>query len=153
MAHLPTYCDACGRAALVPVSELEEGLVCVECGAGPRVIPGSSYGDEDVALFAELASALKEAGITAWQAQLLAARAATTPHPPAGYLLRQLAETLPSLSVLEVGRGAQAMRKADGMLATLLRGFSSGRTQSVLAGVGMPAEQAAAASTSEPTSS
>jgi hypothetical protein len=109
---------------------LKDGLACVECGATPRVIPGSSYGDDDVALYAELARALKEASITAWQAQLLAAQATATPHPPAGYLLRQLAKTLPSLSVLEVGGGAQALRKADGMLATLLRGFSSARTRS-----------------------
>jgi hypothetical protein len=128
MAHLPTYCDACGRSALVPVSDLKDGLACVDCGATPRIIPGSSYGAEDIALYAELARALEEASITAWQAQLLAAQAAATPHPPAGYLLTHLAKTLPSLSILEqVGRGTQAMRKADGMLAALLRGFSTRR--------------------------
>jgi hypothetical protein len=107
---------------------LKDGSACVQCGATPRIIPGSSYGAEDIALYAELARALEEASITAWQAQLLAAQAVTTPHPPAGYLLTLLAKTLPSLSMLEqIAGGPQAMRKADGMLATLLRGFSTRR--------------------------
>ena len=80
-----------------------------------------------MSLYAELATALREGGMTPWNAQQLLYQATIRPHAAPGQLLTHLSLTMPSLAVLlEIGRRPHARRKADGMLVTLLRGFSSG---------------------------
>jgi hypothetical protein len=81
-------------------------------------------------LYAELATALREARITPWNAVQLLDQATATVHSAPGQLLSHLAKTLPSLSVLLIHRNSGATRKIDAMLATLLRALGTGRSPS-----------------------
>lgn len=130
MWFIPTYCDTCARVALLASDAIIGGMSrCDECGAPSRSLPGESYVEDDITLFDDLRSALNEAGVTQINAGgLLAQLEIRTPERP-GRGLRRLAQVVPSLGILEliVVNQPGALRKAEGMLATLLGALSSGR--------------------------
>src|SRR5437868_13518192 len=98
MRFIPTHCEICSRATLVRESQIDEGLTaCQHCGALARVLPGASYAERDAALFADLAAALGDAGITPGQAELLAAELEPRSLLAPGRCLRRLVQALPSL--------------------------------------------------------
>ena len=105
---------------------------CSACGGRARTLPGESYAAEDASLFDELRTALQHAAISPANAALLAAELDVRNSSEPGRALKRLTQVVPALGLLEVvvpGRPA-ALRKAEGMLATLLDGLSSGRTRS-----------------------
>jgi hypothetical protein len=133
MRFIPTHCEACSFAALVPTSALNAGLAkCTACGGPARPLPGESYAAEDATLFNELAAALREAGLTPLNAAQLATELEGRDLIAPGRGLRRLAQVLPSLEVLElvVPDRPGPLRKAEGMLAMLLDVIARGRTQS-----------------------
>ena len=135
MAHIPTYCDLCSTSTLLPASAIQSGrAACDSCGADVRPIPGASYVEGDVPLYAELASALRAAGITPFSAVQLLDQASAASSAPPGQLLKYLAGKLPSLSVFETYSPSDRLQKINAMLATLLNAVGSGRTSE-------PAEQ------------
>lgn len=95
------------------------------------MLPGESYGPQDQPLFAELEATVAEAGLTPLRAiQLAVALDSRNTVPGTG--LKQLAQLLPSSSILEliVMNEPLAMRKAEGMLVTLLEASAAGRSKS-----------------------
>jgi len=120
------------HAALVDAELVEEGYGrCARCGGTARVLPGESYGAQDQPLFAELEATVAEAALTPLRAiQLAVALDNRNTLPGTG--LKQLAQLLPSSSILEliVMNEPSAMRKAEGMLATLLEAIAAGRSKS-----------------------
>ena len=112
---------------------IDEGITaCQECGGPARVLPGESYAESDAVLFAELAATVGDAGITPAQAEMLAAELEPRGLLAPGRCLRRLVQVLPSLGALEplVLNEAGALRKAEGMLATLLYAMARGRRRS-----------------------
>lgn len=133
MRFIPTHCEICSRSSLTSGAEISEGVApCVECGGSARSLPGESYAEEDVALFAALATTLREAGLTPFQAGLLGAELEARNLFTPGRCLNRLTQALPSLGVIDlfVAGNPVALRKAEGMLATLLEVIARGRTQS-----------------------
>jgi hypothetical protein len=133
MHLLPTHCDSCGQSALVPEQAILEGSAqCRECGAPARTLPGESYSPPDVPLFEQLETTLRDSGITSLDAQHLAAELDARDRELPGSGLARLIEELPSLTVLDVmiPREPVTRRKAEGMLATLLKAHASRRSQS-----------------------
>ena len=133
MRFIPTHCEVCSTPALVAASEIHAGLArCNECGASATVLPGESYAEHDAALFASIVATLREADITPPQASLLATELEARSLLPPGRCLRRIAQALPPLAVLElvVGNERGALRKAEGMLATLLDVMSRSRHHS-----------------------
>jgi hypothetical protein len=122
MLFIPTYCAACGRAALVSGNALSgTNFQCELCGGPALVIPGESYVESDVPLFEQLRVALREAAVTPALAAQLRRQVGPRDGAP-GASLRRLAASVPALSNLDliVGNNTLTLRKADGMLATLL---------------------------------
>jgi hypothetical protein len=133
MWFIPTYCDSCARVALVASEAIVGGMArCDECGGRSRSLPGESYVEGDIALFNDLRAALSEAGVTQANAAGLAAQLQVRNTEQPGVGLRRLAHLVPALGILEliVVNQPGALRKAEGMLATLLGAVASGRRPS-----------------------
>jgi hypothetical protein len=133
MRFIPTHCEVCSLAALVPASSINHGVArCSACGAPARPLPGESYAAEDATLFNELAAALREAALTPLSAAQLSIELEGRDLIAPGRGLRRLAQVLPSLEVLElvVPDRPGPLRKAEGMLAALLDVIARGRAQS-----------------------
>jgi hypothetical protein len=133
MRFIPTHCEICSLAALVPTSAINHGVAsCTACGGPARPLPGESYAEDDATLFNELAAALREAGLTPYNAAQLARELEGRDLIAPGRGLRRLAQVLPTLEVLElvVPDRPGPLRKAEGMLAALLDVIARGRTQS-----------------------
>lgn len=134
MRLIPTHCDGCGRASLIPGNMIETGVArCSECGAQARTVPGSSYGPDDAALYDRLAQGVREAGIGAAGAAAMAAELSSALGGGVpGQGLRRILAALPALRALTLSVEAepQGLRKLEGMLTTLLSGIASGRTRS-----------------------
>jgi hypothetical protein len=104
---------------------------CGECNGPARTLPGESYAEQDASLFNDLESTLREAQLTPVNAvQLAVELEGRTGQPGRG--LKRLARLLPSLSILEliVSNDPATMRKAEGMLATLLDAIAASRSRS-----------------------
>lgn len=147
MHFIPTHCDVCARPGLMRANDIIDGLaICTECGRPARALPGESYMAEDVTLFTDIAAALRDAGIKPSHAALLATELETRALLAPGRCLRRLTEALPSLGVLELLAGSDPsdLRKAEGMVATLLDAMGRNRVQSGFIG----AADAAPAATS-----
>lgn len=133
MRFIPTHCEACARTGLAREDAILNGqATCAQCGARSLTLPGESYAAEDVALFEELRSVMERANISPGNAAALRGELAgrTTGEP--GRRLKRLSQLVPALGLLELivpGR-AGSLRKAEGMLATLLDGLARGRTRS-----------------------
>src|SRR5258707_41009 len=133
MRLIPTHCEGCARCSLVEANTIANGVaICLECGGHARSLPGESYGREDRTLFSELGATLREAGVSALNAVQLAAELEVRHYGAPGRGLRRLVQMLPSLGILEliVANQPGPMRKAEGMLATLLDALANGRPQS-----------------------
>jgi len=133
MRFIPTHCEACSRTALARQDSIVNGSApCPDCGARARTLPGESYAAEDVSLFEELRSVLAQAQISPTNAAALRAELAGRTSLDAGRGMRRLSHLVPALGLLELivpGRPA-TLRKAEGMLATLLDGLARARTRS-----------------------
>jgi len=133
MRFIPTQCEACSRTALVRQDAIVNGSAsCGDCGGRARTVPGESYAAEDVSLFEELRSVLEQANISPSNAAALRGELGGRTSHDAGRGLKRLAQVVPALGLLELivpGRPA-TLRKAEGMLATLLDGLSRTRTRS-----------------------
>jgi hypothetical protein len=133
MRLIPTHCDTCSRTELIAGEAIVNGHAsCSACGGRARTLPGESYAAEDAALFEELRAALEQAAISPTNAAILAVELEARNNSQAGRGLKRLAQLIPALGVLELvvpGKPA-TIRKAEGMLATLLDGLSSRRTRS-----------------------
>ena len=133
MRFIPTHCDACARPGLVAANQIIDGAVtCTDCGAPAHALPGESYAEQDVTLFADIAAALREAGITPAHAALLGTELEARSLLEPGRCLRRLAQALPSLGLLELLAGGEPgeVRKVEGMVATLLDTMARSPTQS-----------------------
>ncbi len=146
MMLIPTHCDACMRAALIEAELVDDGqALCETCGGTSRALPGETYGSQDQLLFKELATILREAGLTPLNAiQLAVSLDGRNSHPGIG--LKCVAQLLPSRAVLELiaENEPAAMRKAEGILATLLEAIATGRSKSGVApaaGIAEPSKQ------------
>jgi hypothetical protein len=142
MRFVPTHCEVCSTPALVAAGEVKAGVArCGECGASATVLPGESYAEYDMPLFASILAALREVGITPPQAALLATELEARNLLAPGRCLRRIAQALPSLAVLEliVGNERAALRKAEGMLAILLELMARDRRHSQMVPVVLPA--------------
>jgi len=133
MRFIPTHCEACTRTALVRQDAIIDGrAACAECGRWALTMPGESYAAEDIALFEELRSLLAQANISPGNASALRGELASRTAADPGRGLKRLTQLVPALGLLELivpGRPG-AVRKAEGMLATLLDGIARGRTRS-----------------------
>ena len=133
MRFIPTHCEACSRSALVSAGAIHGGITqCIGCGATASSLPGESYGEEDVALYHNVATALRDAGVTPLQARQLAQDLEAKSLLEPGRCLRRVVQALPSLSVLEplVNGEPLALRKLEGMLAILLDVMGNSRRES-----------------------
>jgi hypothetical protein len=94
-----------------------------------RALPGETYGEDDLPLFNDLCAALDEVGLSPQHAAGLALQLEVRRTQPPGRGLRQLAQVLPSLGILEliVANRTTTLRKAESMLATLLDAIANGR--------------------------
>ena len=123
MRLIPTHCQSCYRAALVPASAIDSNgeSSCRQCGTKTRVLPGQSYAPEDAQLFDSLQAVLHEAQLTPLNASQLHGELEGRVGQP-GLALERLIRALPSLATLElvVSNEPSALRKAEGMLVTLL---------------------------------
>ncbi len=133
MRFIPTHCEACTRTALVRQDAIVGGRApCEQCGGATFSMPGESYGSEDMALFEELRSVLAQANISPGNAAALRGELAGRTSAEPGRGLKRLTQLVPALGLLELivpGRPS-ALRKAEGMLATLLDGLARARTRS-----------------------
>lgn len=133
MRFIPTHCEACTRTALVRQDAILNGqAVCAQCGNRTLPLPGESYAAEDVALFEELRSMLEQTKISAPNAAALRGELAARASIEPGRGLKRLIQLVPALGLLELIVPARpvALRKAEGMLATLLDGLARARTRS-----------------------
>jgi len=133
MAFIPTYCDECSRSALVHADFIRDSLaVCVSCRSPARVVPGASFRRDDVESYQALADAIRDAGIGPLNADELTEEIVLAGYSVPGPMLRHLARAVPFLAFLELtaNAGPHAVRKAEGMLKTILRGIATGRRQS-----------------------
>jgi hypothetical protein len=132
MRLIPIHCEACGRAGLTEGSAIRQGVAtCGDCGGIAHTLPGESYAPQDVALFDDLAAALRDAQLTPLNAAQLQSELAARNSAP-GRGLKRMAKLLPSLAILEliVSNDPVIMRKAEGMLATLLEAIAASRSSS-----------------------
>lgn len=136
MRFIPTCCDVCSISTLTAETSIRAGRSeCAECGGSARTIPGSSYAGEDRALYDLLADALSYAELAPLNAiQLLAQIDAETLQISPGRTLSLISRSLPSLSYLEARLGEEGfeVRKAEGMLVTLLVAQATARRESGL---------------------
>lgn len=138
MQFIPVHCDVCARSELVSAQEIvTDSAVCEECSGPVRSLPGESYTDQDVGLFNDLRAALIEAGINQQNAAALGAQLEVRHWDQPGRALRRLAQVVPALGILEliVVNQPGALRKAEGMLATLLDALANSRRSSGISGV------------------
>ena len=145
MRFIPTHCEACSRSALVSADAIHGGTTrCTDCGETASSLPGESYGEEDVSLYAEVAATLRDAGLTPSQARQLAQELEAKSLLEPGRCLARLVQTLPSLSPLEllVANEPLALRKLEGMLAILLEVVGNGRTESGMVSTGVDPSKA-----------
>ena len=121
------------RTALVRQDAIVNGQArCEKCGGRALTLPGESYAAEDVALFEELRSLLMQANVSPTNAAALRGELAGRTAAEPGRGLKRLTQLVPALGLLELivpGRPA-VLRKAEGMLATLLDGLARTRTRS-----------------------
>jgi hypothetical protein len=132
MGLIPTYCDACERSRLIDESAIGAGTVnCPVCSAQARSVPGSRYAAEDVPFYDQLASIVREAGISVANAAQLQARLDSEDETPSERLLK-LSQMLPTLAALEplAQVDATVSRKIEGMLRTILAAIASQRRRS-----------------------
>jgi hypothetical protein len=87
--YLPVYCATCARASLSSAAA-SEPQVCAFCESAARVVPGPIYGDGDWLAFADVDSAVYEAGLDGAQAAMLAEQ-----------LQQLLTEQAPSVGIIE----------------------------------------------------
>jgi hypothetical protein len=136
MRFIPTCCDVCSISTLTAETSIRAGRSeCAECGGSARTIPGSSYAGADRALYDLLADALSYAELAPLNAiQLLSQIDAETLQMSPGRTLSLISRSLPSLSYLEARLGEEdfEVRKAEGMLVTLLVAQATARRQSGL---------------------
>ena len=133
MRFIPTHCEACTRTTLVRQDAIIDGeAACTRCGGRTLPMPGESYIAEDVALFEELQSVLAQANISPGNAAVLCGELAGRTAAEPGRGLKRLTRRIPALGLLDLIVPARpaALRKAEGMLATLLDGLARGRTRS-----------------------
>ena len=133
MRLIPTHCEGCSRCSLVEANAITNGVAnCLECGGHARSLPGESYAPEDKTLFSELGATLREAGVSPLNASQLAVELEVRNYGAPGRGLRRLVQVLPSLGILEliVANQPGPMRKAEGMLATLLDALANSRPKS-----------------------
>jgi hypothetical protein len=133
MRCIPIYCDICRYSTLADDTAIVGGAAaCPECGASARSVPGASYDERDRKLYAEIVSALLEAGVTPLHAGQLLSDVPLRSVGAGGQTLRRITTLLPSLTSLEVlvDREPSALRKAEGMVVTLLGAIASSRSQS-----------------------
>lgn len=133
MRVLPTHCDSCTHSALVPEQAILGGsATCLECGGPTRTLPGEVYAPEDAALFERLETTLRDSGLSALDASHLAAQLDVRDRAMPGDGLARLVAAHSSLASLEliVPREPTALRKAEGMLAVLLKAHASRRSHS-----------------------
>jgi len=146
MQFIPTHCEICSRSALTSADCITEGVtLCSECGGTARSLPGESYTEEDGALFVALATTLREAGLTPFHAGLLGAELESRNLLAPGRCLDRITQALPSLAIVDlvVPGNTAALRKAEGMLATLLEVMAHARSQSgVVPAVQLPTRKA-----------
>jgi hypothetical protein len=111
---------------------LSGSATCSECGGPTRTLPGEAYAPEDAALFEPLESALRDSGIGALDAAQLAAHLDLRDRTLPGSGLARLIAEHSSLALLEVvvPREPALLRKAEGMLAVLLKAHASHRSRS-----------------------
>jgi hypothetical protein len=133
MKFVPVHCETCVRSDLVRASDVLDGALCGECGSAMRTLPGQTYGSQDVALFKDLEQTLREAQLTPLNAVPLSVELEAFDHHP-DRAIKRVAQLLPSLAILElvVSNDATTMRKAKGMLATLLDVIAASRSQSTM---------------------
>lgn len=67
--YLPTYCDACQRAAAI--ERTGGNFTCSFCAGPNRVLPGAAYGVADLPLFVELETIVEAAKLTSIEASLV----------------------------------------------------------------------------------
>lgn len=136
MRFIPTCCDVCSISTLTAETRIRAGRSeCAECGGSARTIPGSSYASTDRALYDLLADALSYAELAPLNAiQMLAQIDAETLQISPGRTLSLISRSLPSLSYLEARLGEEGfeVRKAEGMLVTLLVAQATARRQTGL---------------------
>jgi hypothetical protein len=130
MRLIPIHCDSCDRSALIGTSAISNGgTSCPGCGKPARPLPGESYGESDLGLFKDLEDTLREAQLSSLNASRLATELDDRNRHP-GLGLKRIARLLPSLSILEliVSDDQPTMRKAEGILATLLAQIAARRS-------------------------
>jgi N-methylhydantoinase A/oxoprolinase/acetone carboxylase beta subunit len=99
------------------------------------VLPGESYGPDDVALFSELWAALRAAELRRSSVDELIALLEVARAGRTGLGLARAAQVVPELGVLEliVNKRAAPLRKAEGMLLMLLLASAGGSRASGIA--------------------
>jgi hypothetical protein len=104
---------------------------CPKCGNSSRTLPGESYAAADAKLFEDLDATLREAQLTPLNAMQLAVELEGRNGAP-GRGLKRIAKLLPTLSILEliVSNDPITMRRAEGMLATLLDAIAASHSRS-----------------------
>jgi hypothetical protein len=123
-------CGGCGRSFLAAAIASQGTLVCADCGSLAKPIPGPSYVREDSELFEHLWHTLSDAALS----QAAAARLRgllEEPLPAKATNLQRvnrLASVLPSLALVDamIDADTPALRKAEGMLTTMLDVLSLG---------------------------
>lgn len=135
MGLIPTYCDVCDRSRLIDEGAIGAGTFnCPVCSTQARSVPGSRYTAEDVPFYDQLASIVREAGISVANAAQLQARLDSLDsedETPSERLIK-LARMLPTLAALEplAQVDATVSRKIEGMLRTILAAIASQRRRS-----------------------
>jgi hypothetical protein len=143
--YVPVLCSACLRTYLLPAAS-GDGLSCRDCGGPASVVPGQTYGEDDVALF-ERVSAAVHADLTARAAQDILAelRDARGRTDSLEATLLRVADDLPGLRFLIPALNPKQVRAVHrvqiarglGMVLTLvsarLRRFEAGSTGKTLA--------------------
>lgn len=94
-------------------------------------LPGESYASYDLPLFHQLEGAIRQAKLGHETVRFLRAELADRNHRTPGRALRSVVGTVPALAIFEilVGPETSALRKAEGILLTLLEGVSRSNAQ------------------------
>jgi hypothetical protein len=138
--YVPVLCSACLHTYLLPAAS-GDGLSCRDCGGAASVVPGETYGEDDLPLF-ERVSATVHADLTARAAQDILAelRDARGRTDSQEATLLRVADDLPGLRFLIPAlypKQVRAVHRAQiarglGMVLTLvsarLRRFEAGST-------------------------
>jgi hypothetical protein len=125
MSYVPVRCDACGVVSLTSERACWYGeTVCPDCGAQARVLPGCSYSETDLTLFADLRSLLQQAELSATDTAELALvmeqfRFCEDHRQAFANLVEHLPSLAPALTILM--SDPTRIRAALTMLSTLVR--------------------------------